>query len=95
MSNGNSKPCPRTALSTSSSVRILPVVVKGGPKKEDNHGEEEGEAYGAGSDVVKTPLRVEEKTSTAPVWEREGEARMRCSLGKGEMQKRGETRQAK
>lgn len=56
---------------------------------------QEGEAYGAGSDVVETPLRVEEKTSTVPVQGREGEARMRCGLGEGEMQKRGKTRQAK
>lgn len=51
---------------------------------------QEGEAHGAGSDVMGTPLRAEEKTSVVPVWE--GAARMRCRLG--EMQKRGETRQA-
>lgn len=46
VSNGNSKPCPRTVLSASSSVGIFPVLVKGGPKKEDNCGEEEADAGG-------------------------------------------------
>lgn len=54
---------------------------------------QEREAYGAGNDVVETPLRVEEKTSMVPV--QEGEARVRYRLGEVEMQKRGETRQAK
>lgn len=57
---------------------------------------QEGEAYGAGSDVVGTPLRVEEKTRTVSVLGKEWEASMRCSPGRGEgwMQQRGETRQA-
>lgn len=54
---------------------------------------QEGEAYGAGSDVAETPLRAEEKTSMVPVQE-EG-ARMKCRLGEVEMQKRGGIRQAK
>lgn len=54
---------------------------------------QEGEAYGAASDVAETPLRAEEKTSMVPVQE-EG-ARMKCRLGEVEMQKRGGIRQAK
>lgn len=57
---------------------------------------QEGEAYGAGSDVVGTPLRAEEKTRTVSVLGEEREASTRCSPGRGEgwVQQRGETRQA-